>query len=189
MRNELTETGRMDGRFDGQTGVWEPALPDDPAYRDAYGLAHAVATAQRARRDARLTAEYEAARRSGSYQRAVAGGGPPAKALYPPEVVSDDDIGGERVRLFRQRLLRGMTVEQAKAADVADEKGRWGSGVYGCGYGDRWSETLEEVFGRVLGDGWWEQVVAEAQAREVREGAKVPTTLCGPGPGPNSYYQ
>ena len=183
MKN-LMETGRMDGRFDGQTGVWEPALPD-PAYRDAYGLAHAVATAQRERVNARRTAEYEAARRSGSYDRAVAGGGPPAKALYPPEVVSEDDIGGERVRLFRQRLLRGMTVEQAKAADVADEKGRWGSGVYGCGYGDTWAETLEEVFNRVLGDGWWEQVVAEAEARE----AKVPTTLCGPGPGPNSYYQ
>ena len=235
MKQNLMETGRMDGRFDGQTGVFDPALPDDPAYRDAYGLAHAVATAQRERVNARLTAEYEAARRSGAYQRAVAGGGPPAKALYPPEVVSDDrqvltqaeqdevvsynagwedarerqepspdshpdpeaydegyhqsrddiatanrdkddDPGVERVRLFRQRLLRGMTLEQAKAADVADEKGRWGSGVYGCGYGDPWAETLEEVFGRVLGDGWWEQVCAEQEARE----AKVPTTQCGP---------
>ena len=157
--------GRMDGRFDGQTGVWEPAL-DDPAYRDAYGLAHAVATAQRARVNARLTAEHQASRRSGAYERAVAGGGAPAKALYPPDVVSEDeDPGKARVRLFRTRLLGGMSLEQAKAADVAEEKGRWASGVYGCGYGDRWAETLEEVFGRVLGEGWWEQVVAEAEER------------------------
>ena len=57
-------------------------------------------------------------------------------------------------------------MEQVLAADEQDERGRWGSGVYGCGHGDQWSETLEEVFGRVLGDGWWEQVAAEAEARQ-----------------------
>ena len=38
-----------------------------------------------------------------------------------------------------------------------------------------WAETLEEVFGRVLGDGWWQQVCDEAEARQQA--------------GPNSYYQ
>ena len=172
----LSEAGRMDGRFDGQAGVFDPELPDRD-YREAYGMAHAVATAQRERVNARLTAEYEAAKRSGAYDRAVRGGGAPAAELYPPEVVSDDDPAQERVRLFRQRILNGMSVEQAKAADVADEKGRWGSGVYGCGYGDAWSQTLEEVFQEVLGDGWWEQVCAEAEARQDK---RAGTTQCGP---------
>ena len=94
-----------------------------------------------------------------------------ARANLPAEYTENDldgdaDPAQDRVRLFRQRILGGMTVEQAKAADVADETGRWGSGVYGCGYGDDGSETLEEVFGRLLGDGWWEQVVAEAVERQ-----------------------
>ena len=82
------------------------------------------------------------------------------KAQTPGELSSPS---WERIRLFRERILDGMTREQAEAADAADEKGRWGSGQYGCGYGDGSEvETLEEVFSRELGDDWWEQVCAEA---------------------------
>ena len=235
--------GRMDGRFDGRAGVWEPRLLNDQGYLDAYRQAHAEGSAVRERANARLnfTAGFAAAEKGedwqtalevrgltstrttsgeqdaycaphdqavtraaeagksprydndgneyvrhplyeGMWQRVTAYGAVGSYRLtadydFAPMTATEleaaeRNVGQEpetpaveRVRLFRRRLLSGMTVEAAKAADVADEKGRWGSGVYGCGAGDDWSQTLEEVFEQVLGEGWWEQVCAEAEAR------------------------
>ena len=197
MKQNLMETGRMDGRFDGQTGVFDPALPDRD-YRDAYGLAHAESTAVRERANARLnfSAGYAAAKSGEDYETALRRLGLDQYRRGPVDDEQDaycaPHDGGEaeevspqveRVRLARERFLAGQSVEQVLAADEKEERGRWGSGVYGCGYGDDWSQTLKEVFGEVLGEGWWEQVCAEAEARQNR----VPTTQCGP--GPNSYYK
>ena len=207
------EKGRMDGRFDGRAGLYDPDRDSGQAYLDAYGLAHAEAAAVRERANARLHFSagfgaaqagepYEAAlRRLGldQYRQGPEGWSEADEAEFQAGLAANEEVdrivgewakpfedaldqaiandlndedrapdenpAQDRIRLFRQRILGGMTLEQAKAADVADEKGRWGSGVYGCGYGDDWSETLEEVFNRVLGDGWWEQTCAEAEAR------------------------
>ena len=65
--------GWMDGRFDGQAGVWEPRLPDDQAYMDAYQQAHAEATAVRQRANARsnFSAGFGAAQAGEDYQAAL----------------------------------------------------------------------------------------------------------------------
>ena len=69
----LAEAGRMDGRFDGNEGVWEPRLADTPLYLDAYQAAHREATAVRNRTNARLNfaAGYGAAQAGEDYETAL----------------------------------------------------------------------------------------------------------------------
>ena len=55
-----TGGGAQDGRFDGREGVYQPTMPDDPAYMEAYDREFAPRAEARRVLNERLTAEAEA---------------------------------------------------------------------------------------------------------------------------------